>query len=127
MEKFTDEEAILRRAFLPEVRRYKPADGLGDTVRQYLKGRQREFKKNALVVDVWRDLIPAGLSEHCAVSGLTGGILYVSVTPGPYMHELRLMSEELTEELGRHCGTGCVKRIVLQPRRQEATEPEESI
>lgn len=74
------------------------------------------MKKNARVVDAWRQLLPEQLSDNSRIAGISGGVLRVEVETGPYMHELRLISAELIEQLERMCGSGTIKRIVLWPK-----------
>lgn len=89
---------------------------LGDEVERYLKWRSRDLKKNATVVDVWSELLPATLRERCEIESLSRGVLTVGVEPGVYMHELRLISDELVEQLRQRNPRAGVKRIKVVAR-----------
>lgn len=92
-------------------------DKLGVFVQDYLSNRQREFKKNATVVDNWRELLPGQLRENCSIESISGGVMKVAVEPGPYMHELGLMSSELIRCLQQISPGSGVTKIKLVPRR----------
>ena len=89
---------------------------LGQAVRQYLQERNGIFKKNRTVVDIWNEIVPAEMRSHCTLKGIEAGILTVEVDPGAYMHEMRLMSDELLKYLHSHSGRSGIRRIALQPR-----------
>ncbi len=113
-----DEDKLLRGACSWQWKRRPTTHRLGADVETYIINRRRELKKNASVIDAWRQLLPAELEEHCNMAGIGGGILRVEVEPGPYMHEFQLISTELLEQLQRLCGAGSIKRIVLRPKKR---------
>ena len=90
---------------------------LGPTVQAYLDKRESRLKKNCSVVDVWHQVLPQELYDHCGLIGILGGTLRVEAEPGPYMHEMRMLSDELVEHLRNRCRWAGVKRIVLVPAR----------
>ena len=88
---------------------------LGSVASSYLDRRSKQFRKNASVAEAWKQLLPEELYNHCALAGITGKVLRVTVEPGPYMHEMQLLSEELLKHLCNQC-KGCgIKRIKFLP------------
>jgi hypothetical protein len=55
------------------------------------------------VVEVWRQVLPAELLQHCEITDVSGGQLKVQVDSPSYKYELQLCSAELLEELQRRC------------------------
>jgi len=76
----------------------------------YLDRRDKLFRKNVSVVQAWKQLLPEELYNHCKLVGISAKVLRVAVEPGPYMHEMQLLSEELLEHLRSQCkGCGITK------------------
>jgi len=80
------------------------------------------LERNASVVDVWRQYLPEGFYEHCSLVGVSGGVLKIEVDPGPYMHEMQVLSSKLLEHLQSCCGQAGIKRIKLRPRKVQQSE-----
>lgn len=89
---------------------------LGVSIQGYLARRRGELKKNASIVDNWRALLPGHLHEVCSVESISGGVLRVAVEPGPYMHELSMLSDELLQRLEQLHPQACVRKIKFIPR-----------
>ena len=88
---------------------------LGIAVGSYLDRRDKQFRKNALVVEAWKRLLPKELYNHCTIVGISAKVLRVAVEPGPYMHEMQLLSQELLEHLRSQC-RGCrITKIKFLP------------
>ncbi|HEW79949.1 MAG TPA: DUF721 domain-containing protein [Phycisphaerales bacterium] len=96
--------------------RKKPKPGrttrLGDAVEQLMETsvspRQARFGP---VAELWNQLLPAELCRHCKIDDISGGQLKVLVDLPPYMHELRLCSSELLEQLQLRCPRARIKEI----------------
>jgi predicted nucleic acid-binding Zn ribbon protein len=77
---------------------------LGDIVGQFMENqvspRQVRFGH---ITEVWSELLPAELGEHCRISGISKGQLEVLTDSPSYMYELQLCSSELLEELQHRC------------------------
>jgi len=123
----TDEDIFLQRVCGQKRLAYRGTPLLGDNVDTYIKGRLGQLRKNASVVDVWRELLPEELYEHSGIAGISGGVVQVEVDPGPYMHEFQLLSSELSGQLQRLCRSAGVRRIALRPRKQPIVTMEELI
>ena len=88
---------------------------LGVAVGSYLDRRDKQFTKNASVAEAWKQLLPNELYSHCTIAGISAKVLKVAVEPGPYMHEMQLLSQELLELLRSQC-RGCrITKIKLLP------------
>jgi len=118
MDYITDWETSMQE--LQKLRNpYRKASGirsgpsrLFDVVRQLLEERigprQDVF---ACVSQLWEELLPETLRQHCRLDGISGGCLKVLVDSPCYMHELRFLSESLLDELNRSCPKARITRI----------------
>ena len=97
--------------------RPKPADWrLGEEIVSYLEKHSRTFAKNASLLDIWPEAVPAFLLNECRPGKRVGNTLYVEVTPGPFMHQMQMRSGEILEkiqQLAPRCG---IQKIRLVPR-----------
>jgi predicted nucleic acid-binding Zn ribbon protein len=77
---------------------------LGEAVQQLMAERisPRQAKFDT-VAEIWRQVLPAELCQHCEISGISGGQLKVQVDSPSYMYELQLCSCELLKELQGQC------------------------
>ncbi|MHC4647380.1 MAG: DciA family protein [Planctomycetota bacterium] len=105
----------LRNRTKPRVRPEADTDSparLGDAVRKLMEDwvspRQARYES---VADAWNELLPAGLSSHCRLSGVSGGRLKVVADSPSYMYELRLCSSRLVEELRQRCPRARIREI----------------
>ena len=85
---------------------------LGDTVKELMDNqispRQEKFGP---VVEIWNELLPTGLAEHCRVDAISSGQLKVLVDSPAFVYELRLCSPELLEQLQQKCSRARIKNI----------------
>ena len=104
------------RMLLTATRRRTKAEKtarLGQCARAYLDEQDARLQRNCSVVDVWRRALPVTLYEHCRLAGISGGVLRVVAEPGPYMHEMRIVSGELLEHIQNRCRGAGIKKIVV--------------
>jgi len=111
-----DKEKLLRSATGWQWRRRQTTSRVGVNANAYLQTRQRQLAKSTAIVDVWQDVLPPEFYEHCTLAKITGDTVYVQVDPGPYMHEMQLLSTELVEHIRNRCPGSGVKKIILRPR-----------
>ena len=119
-----DDEKLLRSV---GIWRKKPAsrtESVGPIAKSYLGSKTRGFRKNATVVDTWQDVLPEGFYEHCSLASISGGVMTLYVDPGPYMHELRLISGELLGHIQERCPQAGIRKISLVARKGQAEEVE---
>lgn len=97
---------------------------LADAVRQLMEDqispRQTKFE---LVAGLWSHLLPAELQRHCELVAISGGQLKVAVDSAAHMHELRLCSSWLLEEMEQYCPRAQIKKIKLVIGRVASPEP----
>jgi hypothetical protein len=102
------------------------AGRLGGDIEQFFCVRGRGLEKNCSVVDLWGELMPKEFYNYCRLADISSGVLYVEATPGPYMHELRLLSSELLERVQTQCPRAGIKKIVIRPKRDDLEKMEAS-
>ncbi len=85
---------------------------IGQAVQQFL-GEQVSPKQSvyAEVIDVWSEILPAELAEHCRITDITAGQITVAVDSPSYRYELNLCSAELLKELQMQCPGLRLKKI----------------
>lgn len=100
---FMDEQ--LRRAV--EGRRPRRPDRttrLGEAIEQLMAERiSPRQAKFGPVAEVWEQLLPNELSEHCELIDISRGQLKVRVDSPSYRYELQLCSADLLAELQQQC------------------------
>jgi predicted nucleic acid-binding Zn ribbon protein len=112
-----DEIERLRNADRAGVkRRTKPNSTatLGEALSELMEDRiVPQQSRFGSVTDLWSELLPAELYQHCRLAGISGGQLKVLVDSPSYMHELRLCSSQLLKELQQRCPKARIRRIKL--------------
>jgi hypothetical protein len=79
---------------------------------------QKRQAKFAGVADVWNRLIPAFLSDHCALDSFSRGTLVVLVDSASHMYELKqLLLAGLQQQLLLACKSSGLRKINLRPGR----------
>ena len=116
MDSYRDEDEFLARALSWQKRPKSTTSRLGVSGNSYFNHNLRKLEKNAKIVDAWNELVPEGLKEHCRLKSIEAGVIELEVDPGPYMHEMKLMTGELLEHLKEKCGRTAVKKIKLLAR-----------
>ncbi len=84
---------------------------------KYLNKRTPSLAKKAAVADIWQEILPEVFYEHCSLAGISRGVLHIEVDPGPFMHELQALSNELLLYLQSRCGGAGIEKIRLRPRK----------
>ena len=116
---------MLSLAAWPRPKRPDSTKKLGAQIELYLNEKRAGFKKNTLVVDLWREILPVELQERCALAGISRGTLLLEVDPGPYMHEMKIINTELLNEIQRRCPGAGIKKINLRPRKNNKMDTNE--
>jgi len=87
---------------------------LGDSLRKLMDSRITPgHVAYEAITQVWTELLPRGLSEHCKIAGISAGRVKVIVDSPSYMYELQLCSSAILDELQRRCPQARLKRIKL--------------
>lgn len=101
MKQPSKEELYLRGATGWQYRRKHTDSALGQEIFSYLQQHSKAFEKNAPLVDLWKSIVPAGLAGFCRLDKRVGNVLYIQAMPGPYMHQVKMLSAELLESIRR--------------------------
>lgn len=76
---------------------------LGEVMSEFMEVRiQPQFNRFSSVAELWDELLPAGLAEHCEIVEISAGRLKVQVDSPSYMYELQLCRSEILKEMQRH-------------------------
>lgn len=79
-----------------------------EVLAERISPQQAKFSQ---VNEVWRELLPDELYQHCEIIGISGGQLGVQVDSPVYVYELQLCGSELLSELQRQCPRVRLTRI----------------
>ena len=95
-----------------KANRPKTTYSIGQAAQQFL-GEQVSPKQATYgaVIEAWKNVLPAGLAEHCKIVDISGGRLTVEVDSPSYRYELHLCSSELLKELQIQCPKVRLKKI----------------
>ncbi|MHC4068656.1 MAG: DciA family protein [Planctomycetota bacterium] len=87
---------------------------LGDVAEQLMNRRisPRQAKFGS-VLETWDRLLPAELREHCSIASVSSSQVRVVADSPSYVHELRLCSSELLEQLQRQCPAARITKIKI--------------
>lgn len=111
-----DEDKRLRGASSWQYKPERTDRRLGEEIVEYLEQHNRSFEKNAALLDLWPQAVPAFLQDCCRPGKRTGNTLFVEVTPGPYMHQVQMYSGEILENL-KHLAPRCgIRKLRLVPK-----------
>lgn len=118
----THEDNQLKGALSWQYKPRKKESQLGDEIYSYLKQHDKSLTKNAAIVDLWNQIIPPGLQPHCRLDKRVGNTLYVQVQPGPYMHQLQVLSGELLDRIRQNAPRSGIQKIRILPLKKENQE-----
>lgn len=110
-----DEEKQLRDALGWQYRPKHSDLRLGEEIQKYIHLHQKSLEKNALLMEVWENLIPPLLQEHCRPDRRRGNTLYIQADPGAYMHQMQLIAGELLERINEQLPRSGIQKIKIIP------------
>jgi hypothetical protein len=107
-----------RLARVKQVQRHDSA-ALGPEMLGFFKQAvQKRQAKLTKIAECWSVLVPAPISEHCALESLNRGTLTVLVDSSPHLYDLKqLLLAGLEEQLLLACRTTGLRKIALRPGR----------
>jgi len=77
---------------------------------KWISPQQVKFES---VVQLWSELLPDELRQHCRINDISAGRLKVLVDSPSYMYDLQLRSSEILAELRRCCPQVRIKSIKI--------------
>lgn len=87
---------------------------LGDMIRELMDHRiSPQQVKFESIVQLWSELLPDELRQHCRITDISAGRLKVLVDSPSYMYDLQLHSSEILTQLRRCCPQGRIKTIKI--------------
>jgi hypothetical protein len=88
------------------------SERLGDTLSGLMDNqilvRQAKLKP---VAQLWNEILPVELRQHCIIADISGGQLNVLADSSSYKYNLQLCTTEILAELQRRCSKVRIKRI----------------
>ena len=94
----------------------------GDEAICFLRRHERDYNRNASLIDAWESILPPGLKPWCRLDRRTGNVLIIQAAPGPYMHQMNLMQGELLDELHRCCPEAGIQKLRIIPLKNDIEE-----
>lgn len=114
-----DEEKYLLSALGWQQKTRPAGTRLGEQIVSYLKQQGRTFEKNSTLTDAWQRLIPEALRPYCRLDRRSGNTLFVQAQPGPYMHQVQMLSGQLLEQINRQVPRAGLQAIRVIPMKKE--------
>lgn len=118
----THEDDKLKGALAWQYKPRRTEAKLGDEIFTYLKRKDRALTKNAALVDLWAQLIPPPLQRYCRLDKRVGNTLYIQAQPGPYMHQLQMLSGELLDRVSQLAPRSGIQKIRIIPLKKDNEE-----
>ncbi len=113
-----EEDDLLRGAASWQYQRKDTSSRLGQEITSYLDRRNRDFIKNAAIVDAWQDVVPELMRPYCRLDKRDGNTLTVQVAPGPYMHQMQMQADEIIDRIKQAVPRCGIQKLRLIPMRQ---------
>jgi len=110
----------LRNIIKQRTRHPTQVTKLGDVMQELLENRILPLQiKFSLINELWDQLIPAELRQHCRIAGISGRRLKVLADSPSFASELRWHSQSLLKEIEQQCPKVGIKDIecVVGPER----------
>jgi len=95
-----DEEFVLSQ-INKKVLAARPAEQqpLGQDMYNWLHKFTRNTKKNTNILTLLEQIVGEEMMAHCKADSIRGGVLKIKVKSGPYMFQMRNMSNEILRQL----------------------------
>jgi predicted nucleic acid-binding Zn ribbon protein len=87
------------------------ADALAGVMSAGRTGVAQRYEMASQLGEVWAQLLPPKLAQHCRVVDLSAGLLTVEADSPSYMYELRISSHQFLEQLRESCPVVKVRAI----------------
>jgi hypothetical protein len=84
---------------------------IGVEAQFWLERNLNEFERNAMLTEVMEEIAGPELSRQCRVDNIHKGVAFIQSAPGPAMHRLKMIEQELLENF-RSCCPGAGIRTV---------------
>ena len=85
---------------------------LADALKELMENSiSPQWTRFAVISELWAQLLPPELLKHCKITNISGSRLKVAVDSPSYMHELRLCSSELLNQLRQQHSSVRIKKI----------------
>jgi hypothetical protein len=112
-------EAELRRLHRVKQTEHAGAAPLGaEMVRFFKHSVERRQTKLARIAEVWEQLVPQLILDHCALEGLSRGALSVLVDSSAHLYDLKqLLLAGLEQQLLLACKSTGLRKITLRAGR----------
>ena len=89
------------------------ADALVKMMEPRHTGISQRYEAASQLSEVWAQLLPPEMVQHCRVVDLSAGQLTVEVDSPSYMYELRISSHQLVEHLRLRCPQAKLRAIKI--------------
>jgi len=97
------------------------ADALAVVMDAPRAGLSRRYEAASRLGELWVQLLPPELAQHCRVADLSAGLLTIEADSPSYVYELRISSHQLLGYLRQGCPAAKLRaiRIMLAPHHRE--------
>ena len=85
---------------------------LKELIEKKFSKRQNKFGK---ITEVWGEILPPQLYQHCRIASVENGVLKIKVDSPVYANELKWAASELVEQLKEKCPKARIREIKCTP------------
>lgn len=118
MTRMSNKYAVLKAktAALPAEKTARQGpEPIGNLVGRFLQGRSRDFERSSALMDIWEQLLPPELRTCYRLGRMERETLVIEVPPGPYLHRMKMLSEEILVRLNELCPRSRIRKIRICP------------
>lgn len=109
------QDVELRRLTRAKLVHRQPTSNIGSELVSFYRQAVKRTQKLGGIGQVWLQLVPPHLVEHCSIDGFSRGILTVTVDSSPHLYQLKqLLLAGLQNQLITACRGGGLKKVVLK-------------
>lgn len=109
------DDALLRRLSTFKQSRKDPAALIGPDLIGLNEDVQKRCKKMGKITDVWIQLVPPSLNEHCFLESFSRGTLTVFVDSSAHLYDLKqLLLSGLQQQILLACKSAALRKITLR-------------
>ena len=108
-----EDEQLLRITQGPRqrIQRRRPSR-IASIIKAYLTKQVLPLERtNIAIVEAWNQMLSQELAAHCRLTGVSAGVLKVTVDSPVYLQQMNLAKTELLDQLQQECPRVWIKKI----------------
>ncbi len=109
---FEQDEQLIMKGINYSPEGVEKTSKIGDLLSTIMDSRiEPQHDRYCLLYEIWKQLLPEALSEHCQIESISNGQLKVLVDSPSYMYHMQLCCSNILAELERQCPQLRIKKL----------------